>query len=188
MDACKGTKKTIEVTPVVDCSPCTGTGLKPGIKRTRCSACNGTGTRTFVVDSGFRMASTCQVCRGVGTTIPQGGNCTSCDGLGKVRQRKSVVVNIPAGTNQQLFHSIKSSNQTLSQVSKTAWGSVSPEPATHRSRATVNRAILSFAFKSQPRNSSGGKGLTFIMTRGSHYIQRFLEGGFVCPRLMGRSM
>jgi molecular chaperone DnaJ len=101
MDACKGTKKTIEVTPVVDCSPCTGTGLKPGIKRTKCSACNGTGTRTFVVDSGFRMASTCQVCRGVGTVVPQGGDCASCDGLGKVRQRKSVVVNIPAGMNQQ---------------------------------------------------------------------------------------
>jgi len=102
MDACKGAKKTIEVTPVVDCSPCTGTGLKSGIKRTRCSACNGTGTRTFVVDNGFRMASTCQVCRGVGTIVPQGGNCASCDGLGKVRQRKSVVVNIPAGTNQLL--------------------------------------------------------------------------------------
>lgn len=99
MEACKGTKKTINVTPVVDCSPCTGTGLKPGIKRTKCSACNGTGTRTFVVDSGFRMASTCQACQGVGTIVPQGGNCTSCDGLGKVRQRKPVVVNIPAGTN-----------------------------------------------------------------------------------------
>lgn len=103
MDACKGTKKTVEVTPVVDCSPCTGTGLKPGVKRTKCSACNGTGTRTFVVDSGFRMASTCQVCRGVGTMVPQGGNCMSCDGLGKVRQRKSVVVNIPAGANQRSF-------------------------------------------------------------------------------------
>lgn len=97
MEACKGTKKTIEVTPVVDCSPCTGTGLKPGIKRTQCTACNGTGTRTFVVDSGFRMASTCQVCRGVGSVVPQGGNCASCDGLGKVRQQKSVVVNVPAG-------------------------------------------------------------------------------------------
>ena len=101
MEACKGTKKTIEVTPVVDCSPCSGTGLKSGVKRTRCSACNGTGTRTFVVDSGFRMASTCQVCQGVGTMVPQGGNCGSCDGLGKVRKRKSVSVNIPAGMIQR---------------------------------------------------------------------------------------
>ena len=108
MDACKGTKKTVEVTPVVDCSPCAGTGLKPGIRRTKCSACNGTGTRTFVVDSGFRMASTCQACRGVGTTIPRGGNCTSCDGMGKVRQRKSVVVNIPAGTNHRSFIQLSS--------------------------------------------------------------------------------
>lgn len=108
MEACKGTKTTIEVTPVVDCSPCTGTGLKPGIKRIKCSVCNGTGTRTFVVDSGFRMASTCQACRGVGTVVPQGGNCTSCDGLGKVRQRKSVVVNIPAGTSQRLLIQLSS--------------------------------------------------------------------------------
>ena len=66
MDACRGTKKTIEVTPVIDCPPYMGAGLKPGIKRTKRSACNGTGTRTFVDDSGFRTASTCQVCRGVG--------------------------------------------------------------------------------------------------------------------------
>ena len=98
MDACKGIEKTIEVTPIVDCSPCTGTGLRPGVKRTKRSACKGTGTRTFVFDSGFR-----QVCQGVGTIVPQEGNCNSCDGLGKVRLRKSVVVNIPAGKNKRLF-------------------------------------------------------------------------------------
>lgn len=188
MDACKGTKKTIDVTPIVDCSPCTGTGLKPGIKRTRCSACNGTGTRTFVVDSGFRMASTCQACQGVGTAVPQGGNCTSCDGLGKVRRRKSVVVNIPAGKNKRLFIQLLSSKQTISQVLKTVWGSVSPELATRRSPEMASREILLFAFKSQPRNSSGGRGLTSITTRRSQYIRRFSEGGFVCPPLVGRSM
>ncbi|KZT19399.1 hypothetical protein NEOLEDRAFT_1142188 [Neolentinus lepideus HHB14362 ss-1] len=96
-EACKGTKRTITITPVVDCTTCSGTGLKPGHKRTRCNACDGTGTRTFVIDSGFQMASTCASCGGTGSTVPRGGQCTDCSGMGKVRARKSVAVDIPAG-------------------------------------------------------------------------------------------
>ncbi|KAI9509062.1 DnaJ protein [Russula earlei] len=97
MEAARGTSRTIKVNPVVDCGACTGTGLKAGSQRSKCPTCNGSGTRTFVIDSGFQMASTCPTCQGVGTMIPRGHHCRECDGIGKVRGRKSVKVDIPAG-------------------------------------------------------------------------------------------
>lgn len=96
-DAAKGVKRSVTINPVVDCSTCTGTGLKPGTKRQSCNACGGTGTRTFVIDSGFQMASTCNSCQGTGSTVPRGGQCSDCAGMGKVRTRKLVMVDIPAG-------------------------------------------------------------------------------------------
>jgi molecular chaperone DnaJ len=43
------------------------------------------------------MASTCQSCSGAGTTIPRGAKCGSCDGIGRVKSKKEVDVEIPAG-------------------------------------------------------------------------------------------
>jgi molecular chaperone DnaJ len=97
MEAAKGTSRTLQVDPVVDCGACTATGLKPGSQRSKCPSCNGSGTRTFVIDSGFQMASTCPTCQGVGTVIPRGQHCRECDGIGKVKGRKNIKVDIPAG-------------------------------------------------------------------------------------------
>jgi molecular chaperone DnaJ len=98
LEACKGTKKKVTITPVADCTTCSATGLKEGVQRKSCSACNGSGTRTFVIDGGFHMASTCNVCAGVGSTVPPSGECPSCRGVGKVRTKESITVDIPAGT------------------------------------------------------------------------------------------
>ncbi|KAG8964258.1 hypothetical protein FRC03_002025 [Tulasnella sp. 419] len=100
IESAKGTKRTVNVAPVVNCKPCTGSGLKPGAKRTTCGTCGGTGTRTFVVDSGFQMAATCPTCRGSGTLIPNGSQCGECAGIGKVKSRKAVEVEVPAGVEQ----------------------------------------------------------------------------------------
>jgi len=97
LEACKGTKKKVTVTAVNDCSTCSATGLKPGTQRTTCSTCKGTGSQTFVISNGFQMASTCQACGGVGTTIPRGGECSPCGGAGKVRMKSTIDVSIPAG-------------------------------------------------------------------------------------------
>ncbi|KAK7468640.1 mdj1 protein precursor [Stygiomarasmius scandens] len=97
LEACKGATRKVNISPVKDCDTCTGSGLKPGAKRTSCTTCGGTGTRTFVIDSGFQMASTCNACDGVGSTIPRSGQCSTCAGVGKVRTRKTVDVSIPPG-------------------------------------------------------------------------------------------
>jgi molecular chaperone DnaJ len=96
-EAAKGTTKMVNIAQVVNCPPCSGTGLKSGAKRTSCTACNGTGTRTFVIDSGFQMATTCNSCGGSGTTVPRGSQCDGCSGVGKVQQRANIEVPIPAG-------------------------------------------------------------------------------------------
>lgn len=98
LDACKGAKRSINITPIANCGTCNGSGLKAGAKRTTCGSCGGSGTRTFVIDSGFHMASTCQTCGGTGSTTPRSSECSPCGGVGKVRINKTVQVDIPPGT------------------------------------------------------------------------------------------
>jgi molecular chaperone DnaJ len=43
------------------------------------------------------MASTCTACGGAGSTIPRSARCGECDGVGRVREKKTVEVEIPAG-------------------------------------------------------------------------------------------
>lgn len=97
LEAAKGATRNVTITPVINCSTCSGNGMKAGAKRTTCPSCHGSGTRTFVIDSGFQMASTCTTCQGVGSTIPRGSQCGTCDGVGKVQTRKTVKVDIPPG-------------------------------------------------------------------------------------------
>lgn len=97
VDAAKGTTRTITISPVVDCVTCTGSGLKAGAKKTQCGTCGGTGTRTFTIQSGFTMASTCSSCGGAGSVAPPGATCGTCAGAGKVRENAQVEVKVPAG-------------------------------------------------------------------------------------------
>ncbi|KAJ3576146.1 hypothetical protein NP233_g633 [Leucocoprinus birnbaumii] len=96
LEACKGTSKKVTVQPITSCGTCSGSGLKQGAKRVSCSSCGGTGTRTFMTN-GFHLASTCDSCQGVGSTIPRNSECSGCGGMGKVRVKKTVQVDIPAG-------------------------------------------------------------------------------------------
>ncbi|KAK2462042.1 hypothetical protein APHAL10511_006505 [Amanita phalloides] len=108
LEAAKGTSKKVTITPIVNCSTCSGSGVKKGAKRTTCTACRGSGHRTFVIDSGFQMASTCNVCGGVGSTIPRSSQCMECDGVGKVQSKKTVIVNIPAGVEDGMTVRVQS--------------------------------------------------------------------------------
>ncbi|KAL1410583.1 mdj1 protein precursor [Vanrija albida] len=95
-DACAGVTRKVMITPVVDCQPCHGSGLKPGEKKATCGTCRGTGQQAFQVQGMF-MASTCPTCGGTGSVIPRSARCDSCDGVGRVKERKEVDVEIPAG-------------------------------------------------------------------------------------------
>lgn len=97
MDAAKGCTKEILITPLVQCKTCGGGGLKKGQSRSQCKKCGGTGTRVHFMQAGFQMASTCDACGGQGVVIPRGGECGTCNGIGVVRERKTVSLDIPGG-------------------------------------------------------------------------------------------
>ncbi|KAF2152139.1 hypothetical protein K461DRAFT_242979 [Myriangium duriaei CBS 260.36] len=97
MDAAKGVRKDVHITPLVQCKTCTGSGMKKGISKKACPSCEGTGTRVHFMQGGFQMASTCGTCGGHGTTVPKGGECGTCKGDGAVRERRTVTVDIPGG-------------------------------------------------------------------------------------------
>ena len=95
--ACKGVKRTVNVAVVVEHDVCKGSGLKPGRKRETCRTCNGSGVATFAVQGGFQMQTTCTTCRGSGQTTPRDAVCDDCGGVGKVKEKKTVSIDVPAG-------------------------------------------------------------------------------------------
>ncbi len=99
MESCKGTKRSVKISPVVDCLTCSGLGLKPGAKRTTCTACSGSGTRTFVIDSGFQMASTCPSCSGVEVRYPGVVSAVLVEAWAKSEHLRPLKSILPPGTS-----------------------------------------------------------------------------------------
>ncbi|KAJ2692591.1 mdj1 protein precursor [Coemansia sp. RSA 1285] len=96
MDAVRGTRANVVVTPIVKCEPCGGSGAKKGARRQTCKTCGGSGQATFAM-GGFHVQQPCPACGAEGSTISRKDQCPSCDGKGRVRERKSVPVDIPPG-------------------------------------------------------------------------------------------
>ncbi len=93
-EAYRGLRRQIELATLVACSSCHGSGAEKGSEPITCPSCGGSG-KTFVQRSFFRMESTCSECRGQGKIIPN--PCSTCHGNGRVRKRKTIEVEIPAG-------------------------------------------------------------------------------------------
>ncbi|KAJ8324508.1 mdj1 protein precursor, variant 2 [Batrachochytrium dendrobatidis] len=96
MEAIKGAKKSVVFVGIRGCAPCSGSGTKPGHKKTTCITCKGSGQMSLH-RGGFQMFTNCPTCGGLGTSIAPEAKCTSCNGAGLVRERQSVTVDIPAG-------------------------------------------------------------------------------------------
>jgi molecular chaperone DnaJ len=92
--AMTGTKHEVELNGAAPCDTCSGSGAKPGTKPERCRQCSGSGQVT--TQRGFIMFSTtCPVCHGTGSMIAS--PCETCDGSGRTRKQRKVVVTFPAG-------------------------------------------------------------------------------------------
>ncbi|RYR80306.1 DnaJ 1 [Alternaria tenuissima] len=96
LDAAKGVKKDIHISPMAECGTCSGSGLKQGAKRAECKSCGGTGQRVTSM-GGFHMSATCSSCGGSGFAIPRGSSCGTCGGDGAVKDRKTITIDIPGG-------------------------------------------------------------------------------------------
>lgn len=98
-----GAHRDIEVDTAVLCETCEGGCCQPGTAPVTCDICHGTGHVQRTVRSLIGNVVTsqpCATCQGHGTTIPY--PCATCQGQGRVRARRTVSVDIPAGVETGL--------------------------------------------------------------------------------------
>ncbi|MGJ8670154.1 MAG: molecular chaperone DnaJ [Oceanococcus sp.] len=95
-DAAFGKEVTIQIPRWDECSPCHGSGAKPGTKPQTCGTCHGAG-QVRMQQGFFSVQQTCPQCRGRGELITE--YCSDCGGDGRQRSEKSLKVNIPAGVD-----------------------------------------------------------------------------------------
>ena len=102
-DVVFGVHRDIEVDTAVLCETCNGSCCAPGTSPVTCDVCGGSGhvqrTVRSLLGNVVTMAP-CGSCQGYGTTIPN--PCLTCHGQGRVRQRRTVGLDIPAGVETGL--------------------------------------------------------------------------------------
>jgi molecular chaperone DnaJ len=94
--AAVGDKVSVELEVNEECDVCTGTGAAPGATLKTCPECNGRGVISFG-QGGFAVNRPCPMCLGRGQ-IPS-ERCPKCNGAGEVRNRKKVMIAVPAGSD-----------------------------------------------------------------------------------------
>jgi len=97
-ECASGTHRELTVDTAVLCGRCDGSGSAPGTSTATCETCGGRGEIQTVQRSFLgQVVSTrpCPTCRGFGEVIVQ--PCQQCGGDGRIRARRTVSVNIPAG-------------------------------------------------------------------------------------------
>ena len=102
-DVVFGVKRDLEVDTAVVCETCEGSCCAPGTQPVTCDICQGSGQIQRSVRSllgNVMTSSPCGTCRGYGTVIPN--PCPTCQGQGRVRARRKVSVDIPAGVETGL--------------------------------------------------------------------------------------
>ena len=102
-DVVFGAHRDIDVDTAVLCETCQGSCCQPGTQPITCDICHGAGNVQRTVRSLLGNVVTsqpCTACQGYGTTIPY--PCAGCQGQGRVRSRRTVSVDIPAGVESGL--------------------------------------------------------------------------------------
>ncbi|WP_265522070.1 molecular chaperone DnaJ [Oerskovia flava] len=99
-EAAFGAQREMQVDTAVVCGTCGGTCCRPGTSPRTCEVCNGRGMVQRVARSFLGQVMTtapCAACQGFGTVIPE--PCAECSGEGRVRSRRTLTVNVPAGVD-----------------------------------------------------------------------------------------
>jgi molecular chaperone DnaJ len=97
-EAVHGVITEISFPTLVACSACEGSGVEPGTQPERCPECNGSGEKRRVAQTILgQMVNivACPRCNGEGQVITT--PCTACRGDGRVREERTIQVDIPAG-------------------------------------------------------------------------------------------
>lgn len=95
-EAASGVEKELKLNRAEPCPTCRGLRLKPGTSKSSCPTCRGRGQVRY--QSGFfTVGRTCSHCHGEGEIITS--PCLDCRGEGRVKQKKTLKVSIPAGVD-----------------------------------------------------------------------------------------
>jgi molecular chaperone DnaJ len=94
-EAFSGKTVEVEVPTGVTCDVCSGSGAKPGTSPTTCATCGGAGRVRASQGGFFHIERTCPACQGRGEVVTD--PCTKCSGAGRVSEKRTLSVNIPAG-------------------------------------------------------------------------------------------
>ncbi len=95
-DAVAGTEVKIRIPTQVKCGECDGSGARKGSTPTTCTTCGGHG-QVRMQQGFFSVQQACPHCKGNGTIISD--PCTTCRGSGRVQERKTLSVKVPAGVD-----------------------------------------------------------------------------------------
>ena len=90
----QGVEKTIQISTMETCAQCQGNGVKPTATLQACHWCQGSG-RYAKVSTIFTASGECPKCNGKGSLRQL--SCNGCDGQGRREVKKDLLVNIPAG-------------------------------------------------------------------------------------------
>ncbi|WP_066587721.1 molecular chaperone DnaJ [Cellulomonas timonensis] len=99
-EATFGSHRDVQVDTAVLCPTCSGSCCRPGTSPRTCDVCGGRGSVQRVARSFLGQVMTsqpCAACHGFGTVIPE--PCPECSGEGRVRSRRTLEVDIPAGVD-----------------------------------------------------------------------------------------
>jgi len=97
-EAAFGSKQVLTIDTAILCPDCKGSCTRPGTRVETCAVCRGQGSIQRQVQSfmGTMVTSTpCSACRGTGEVIPD--PCGGCRGQGRIRARRDLDLDIPAG-------------------------------------------------------------------------------------------
>lgn len=93
-----GCTKKLRLTRSALCTGCKGAG---GSSVVTCTGCKGAGQRMVTRSIGPGMITQqtviCPSCKGEGKTVPPAAKCKPCDGVGTVKEQKTVEVPVPRG-------------------------------------------------------------------------------------------
>src|SRR4051812_7469722 len=97
-EAIFGANKELEISRLEVCESCEGSRMRGGQTPAVCSVCHGTGqvrrTQQTILGQ-FMTASPCSACGGEGVSITD--PCPDCRGRGRVTQRRTITISVPAG-------------------------------------------------------------------------------------------
>lgn len=97
-EAAFGVRRELAVETAVVCQTCAGSGCAPGTSPRTCATCGGAGEIQSVQRSFLGQVMTtrsCSACGGTGEQIPT--PCPTCGSEGRVRARRTITVDVPAG-------------------------------------------------------------------------------------------